>query len=96
MSTVTAPAPAGMKPKPSKIPTLNPWAAPAVICPNRGCNKVLFPVMAQSEKGGEPELRYDCEPCNYSFYAGLTHVNGICRPMGAKKSPVPEIMQPKG
>lgn len=92
----TSPVISSDKPKTTKIPTLNPWLAPAVICPNRGCHKLLYPTMSQSEKGGEPEIRYDCEPCGYSFYAGLQHVNGICRPLGAKKAPLPEVVQSKG
>jgi len=81
------------KPKVGRIPNLNPWAAPAVACPNKGCNKILFPVLADNPKGGEKELRYDCEPCGYSFYASLVHVQGQCKPLGQPNKKLPDMTE---
>ena len=81
------------KPKVSKIPPLNPWAAPSVACPNKGCNKILQPILADNPKGGEKELRYDCVPCGYSFYASLQHVQGQCKPLGAANKRLPEVFE---
>lgn len=92
MSTAANPVVEAPK-KVSKIPPLNPWAAPAVACPNKGCNKILYPVISDNPKGGEKELRYDCEPCGYSFYASLQHVQGQCKPLGAPNKSLPEIFE---
>ena len=80
-------------PKPAKIPDLNPYLAPNVACSNRGCGKILIPVMADNPKGGEKELRYDCESCGYSFYASLMHVQGQCKPLGAPNKSLPEVIE---
>lgn len=98
MSTTTTPSEAVQKastplpPRKPKIPTLNPYMAPAVICPNRECLKVLFPKVT-TEKGGEPTLQYDCEPCSYSFFASLVHAQGTCKPLGSQRQNPPEVMQ---
>lgn len=91
MSTATTPE-AKTPPKKTKIPNLNPYFSPAVICPNRDCLKVLYPVVS-TEKGGEPTLRYDCEPCNYSFFASLIHAQGQCKQLGSDRKNPPEIFQ---
>jgi len=76
-------------PRPSKIPNLNPYLAPNVVCSNRNCRKPMKPVVV-TDRGGEASLRYDCEPCRYSFYASLIHAQGTCKPLGAEKSGPPE------
>lgn len=65
-----------------KLPKLSPWMAPNLICPNKGCQQVLTPRIAQSKEGGEPSLVYDCEPCAYSFQMSLQHANGQPFPIG--------------
>lgn len=77
--------------KVAKIPPLNPWAAPSCACPNKGCNQILVPVLADNPKGGEKELRYDCVPCGYSFYASLQHVQGQCKPLGMPNKQLPDM-----
>jgi hypothetical protein len=91
MSTAVTPTPEAVeKPRPSKIPSLNPYIAPNVFCSNRDCGKKMDPVMI-TDRGGERSLRYDCEPCNYSFYASMVHAQGQCRPLGKDKSNLPEV-----
>lgn len=96
MSSSTVPEVKADTPKPvekkTKIPTLNPYLAPAVICSNRDCLKILFPKVS-TEKGGEPTLQYDCENCNYSFFASLVHQQGLCKKLGSEKKNLPEVFQ---
>lgn len=78
MSTATTPQVTAQP----KLPKLSPWLAPNVICPNRGCQKVLTPRIAESKEGGEPSLIYDDEACGYSFQMSLQHANGQAFPIG--------------
>jgi len=89
---VQASAPKPEAPKKTLIPTLSPYLAPMVICPNRKCFKVLTPKVS-TQDGGEPQLRYDCEDCNYSFFSSLVHGQGICKQLGSNKKSPPEVFQ---
>lgn len=79
MSTVATPAPKLA----TKIPSLSPWAAPNVICPNKTCNKILTPRVGKSKKGGDICLYYNCTDCKYDFESSLIHANGMCKPEGS-------------
>ena len=93
MSTSVVPeVKAEQAPKKIKIPALSPYLAPSVMCSNRDCRKLMKPV-AVTDKGGEVMLRYDCEPCNYSFFMSMIHAQGQCKPLGVDKAGPPEIFQ---
>ena len=76
----------------TKIPSVNPYVAPNVICSNRDCLRPMKPKV-NKDKGGEPVLQYDCEHCNYSLFASLVHAQGQCKPIGAPTKNLPEIFQ---
>lgn len=80
------------KPKATKIPTLSPYLAPAVMCSNRDCRRIMHPSTV-TDKGGEVMLRYDCVPCNYSFFASMVHAQGQCKPLGSDRANPPEVLQ---
>lgn len=81
-------------PRPVKIPSVNPYLAPSVVCSNRNCRRILKPVVV-TDKGGELLLRYDDEWCNYSFYSSMIHAQGICKPIGQENKALPEVYERK-
>lgn len=78
---VTTPQAPPEQKKSAKIPSMNPWLAPNVLCPNPKCHKILAPVVAHEAKGGEPILAYPCNDCGYAFKASLIRGNGECVPL---------------
>lgn len=91
MSTTATPP---VESKVTRIPKLNPYVAPTLICSNRNCLRELTPRVSK-DQGGEPSLQYDCENCNYTFHASLTHAMGQAVQFKAAKPNLPEAM-PKG
>lgn len=81
---VTAAVPEVAKPAP-KIPSLSPWVAPILICPNRNCSQIMQPKIGKEVKGGDIVLFYNCSNCHYDFRASLMHANGQAVPEGSLK-----------
>lgn len=61
-----------------KIPSLNPYLAPSVICPN--CGDVVHPETVAMGKGRISEVRYYCvneeKDCGWSLNVSLQHAAG--------------------
>ena len=72
-----------------KIPALNPYLAPQVICPN--CKKLLDPKPGKDQESGQDSILYSCETpgCEYTLIAQPTHAQGRCVPTKSlhKKGP---------
>lgn len=79
---LTKATPDATKPSP-KIPSLSPWVAPILICPNRNCSQVMQPKIGKEAKGGDIVLFYNCSNCHYDFKSSLMHANGQSVPEGS-------------
>ena len=76
-----------------KIPALNPYLAPQVMCPT--CKALLEPYAGKDPDTGQDCILYDCKTdsekghCLYTLIAQPVHIQGKCVPTAAlnKKSP---------